>query len=237
MKLLVSVINKTEAACLNSVNCDILDIKDPLEGTIGAGSPKVIKEVVSVMDRSLPLSISIGDVHDNPNTMSLALLGVSMFNPALIKIGFLGAKNEKDAEKVAQKIVETINLFNITANLVLVGYADYSSIGCVSPLLLPEVAKKYGAFACMIDTVVKDRKTPFDHIPLKDLKQFKQVCSELGILTVLSGSLDENNLDSVAVVNPDIIGMRGSLCINKSRNASLDPELVNRLYKAVHNSK
>ncbi|MEJ2306473.1 MAG: (5-formylfuran-3-yl)methyl phosphate synthase, partial [candidate division WOR-3 bacterium] len=45
MKLLVSVVNKTEALDSIKGGADIVDVKNPTEGSLGANFPRVIRQV------------------------------------------------------------------------------------------------------------------------------------------------------------------------------------------------
>ena len=78
LKLLVSVVNKAEALYSINGGADILDVKNPKEGSLGANFPRVIKEVKEVTPKNLELSATIGDLPNLPGTASLAALGAAV---------------------------------------------------------------------------------------------------------------------------------------------------------------
>ena len=52
MKLLVSVVNENEVAAAVEGGADIIDVKNPAEGALGANFPRVIRAVRKATPRS-----------------------------------------------------------------------------------------------------------------------------------------------------------------------------------------
>ena len=75
MKLLVSVVDAAEARLAVAGGVDIVDVKNPAEGSLGAPVPGVIAQVRDVLAAELPLSAAIGDLPCLPGTAALAALG------------------------------------------------------------------------------------------------------------------------------------------------------------------
>src|SRR5213078_1892304 len=71
MKLLVSVVDVGEARAAAAAGADIVDVKNPAEGSLGAPSPAVIAGVRAAVPRELPVSAAIGDMPDLPGTAAL----------------------------------------------------------------------------------------------------------------------------------------------------------------------
>lgn len=74
MELLVSAINLDEAKEALAGGADILDVKNPKEGSLGANFPWIIKEISDYAEDVI-VSTTIGDVPYKPGTVSLAALG------------------------------------------------------------------------------------------------------------------------------------------------------------------
>ena len=77
MKLLVSVVSADEARIAAAAGADIVDVKNPAEGSLGAPSPAVIAAVRDAVGAERPVSAAIGDMPNLPGTAALAALGAS----------------------------------------------------------------------------------------------------------------------------------------------------------------
>jgi len=78
MKLLVSPINTTEAKAALDGGADIVDVKNPKEGSLGANFPWMIRAVIETIESKKPVSATIGDFNFKPGTASLAALGAAL---------------------------------------------------------------------------------------------------------------------------------------------------------------
>ncbi|MCX5657765.1 MAG: (5-formylfuran-3-yl)methyl phosphate synthase [Candidatus Omnitrophica bacterium] len=218
-------------------NCDILDIKNPLEGSLGANLPWIIKEIVDTVPKNQPISIAIGDVPNLPGTISLSVLGALRFKPDYIKIGLKGLKTKKEAINLMSKVVKTVRNFNPTTKIVAVGYADYKLIKSIHPLDIPDIAKKSGADAGMLDTAIKNGKTLLNIMSTNELKEFVASCRAKKLLTALAGSLDKQNIKEIKDIGAEIFGVRGAVCLKKERTSHMSSGLAKNLYrciKAIH---
>jgi len=74
MRLLVSPMNIEEACAAIEGGADILDVKNPKEGSLGANFPWAIRAVVDLAAGRMPVSATIGDLDFKPGTASLAAL-------------------------------------------------------------------------------------------------------------------------------------------------------------------
>ena len=75
MRLLVSVTDADEARLAADAGVDIVDVKNPAEGSLGAPAPGVIERVREVVPPEHPVSAAIGDLPNLPGTAALAALG------------------------------------------------------------------------------------------------------------------------------------------------------------------
>ncbi|MBI3469027.1 MAG: hypothetical protein HY000_38985, partial [Planctomycetes bacterium] len=63
MKVLVSVVSLEEARAVVELGADIIDVKNPAEGSLGAQPPTVIQQIAEfVSPRGLPVSVTLGDL-------------------------------------------------------------------------------------------------------------------------------------------------------------------------------
>jgi uncharacterized protein (UPF0264 family) len=103
---------------------DIIDIKNPNEGSLGAQPPHVITAIVKALPPAIPVSASIGDVPNLPGTVALAGLGAALCGVRFVKVGLLGARTPKEAAGLLEAIQRALAEVTGTVRLVACAYAD-----------------------------------------------------------------------------------------------------------------
>jgi (5-formylfuran-3-yl)methyl phosphate synthase len=86
MKLLVSVTDAREARAAVQGGVDIVDVKNPAEGSLGAPTPGMIARVRDTVPPELPVSAAIGDLPNLPGTAALAALGAARSGATYMKV-------------------------------------------------------------------------------------------------------------------------------------------------------
>ncbi|PVX24574.1 MAG: hypothetical protein CW716_09805 [Candidatus Bathyarchaeum sp.] len=235
MKLLVSVVNKTEA--LDSINggADIIDVKNPKEGSLGANFPRVIKEVKEVTPKNLELSATIGDLPNLPGTASLAALGAAVSGVDYVKVGLYGVKTVEEATTLMTEVVRAVKDYDSGLKTIASGYADFRTVGCVNPLDLPIVAHKAGSDGVLVDVKIKNvQSNLFNFLADKELKSFVDKAHDYNLLAALAGSLDATDIPRIQSFGADIIGVRGAVCAKKDRvSGKLEQEKVADFSRAI----
>jgi uncharacterized protein (UPF0264 family) len=228
LKLLVSVVNKTEAVDSIKGGADILDVKNPKEGSLGANFPRVIREVKEVMPKNLELSATIGDLPNLPGTASLAALGAAVSGVDYVKVGLFGVKTSEEATTLMTEVVRAVKEYDSGLKTIASGYADFRYVGCVSPMELPTVAHKAGADGVLVDVKIKNGKDNlFSFLTGEQLGDFVTQAHNYNLLAALAGSLDKQDIQRVHSLGADIIGVRGAVCSKKDRLAGkLESEKV-----------
>jgi hypothetical protein len=215
MKLLVSPVNIEEALEAIKGGADIIDVKNPAEGSLGASYPWIIREIKDALPSSMELSAPLGDLDYKPGTASLAALGLAELGVNYVKVGLHGIKNKKEALQMGMKIVRSVR--NLDTKVVLAGYADHRVIGSVDPQELPEVAEKCRAQGVMIDTARKNGKTLLDHMSLEELQAFTMDAHSRNLFVALAGSVGIRDAEVLRKTGCDIIGVRGAVCSGGDR--------------------
>jgi len=216
--LLISVVNKTEAIESIEGGADILDVKNPKEGALGANFPHVIRSVKDAAPKNLEVSATIGDLPNLPGTASLAALGAAVSGVDYVKVGLFGVKNKEEATALMIEVVRAVKDYNSNLKTIASGYADYRTVGCVSPLELPEVAHDSKADGVLIDVKIKNKKSKlFTFLDDQQLKQFVTQAHSYKLLAALAGSLDATDVPKIHSLGADIIGVRGAVCSQKDR--------------------
>lgn len=232
MRLLVSPMNMVEAKAALEGGADILDIKNPNEGSLGANFPWIIREVADLARGKVPVSATIGDLDYKPGTASLAALGAAVSGADYVKAGLLGAKTRDQAEEMMKAIVRAVKDYDPKKKVVASGYSDFSRAGSLPPLLLPEAAARAGADLVMVDTAVKDGRPTFDFLSEGDLRDFIDAGHAEGLEVAIAGSIGFGHLELLQRLEPDIIGVRGIVC-GGDRQSALRADLVKELKKSL----
>ena len=231
MKLLVSPINLEEALTAMNGGADIIDVKNPKEGSLGANFPWVIKSVSDAVNSKVPISATIGDFNYKPGTASLAALGAAVSGADFIKVGLFDIQTKEQALEMAQRVVKSVKNYDSSKKVVISGYADYKRINSIPVSELPPICKEAGADVVMMDTGVKDGRSTFEFMTNEELSDFTDAAREHGLLSAIAGSINFGDIDALNQIDPDIIGIRGCVC-GGDRNSVIQQKLVEDL-KAI----
>ncbi len=223
MLLLISPINTQEAREAINGGADIIDVKNPKEGSLGANFPWVIKKIREITPKNMQV-----------RTVSLAAAGAVVSGADYIKVGLYGTKNYSEALEVMENVVKTANMYNSDVIVVASGYADAHRVGAIDPMEIPKVAADSGSDLAMVDTAVKDGKTLFDFMDPETISQFTEQAHDYGLKSALAGSVTQDQLSLLAELGCDVAGIRGAACIGGDRNSgSIHHEAVARLKQMV----
>jgi len=234
LKLLISPLNEKEASEAIAGGADIIDVKNPQEGALGANFPWVIKRIREITPKNVKVSCTLGEVPNLPGSVSLAALGAASLGIDYIKVGLYGFKTSKEAVFLLQNVNKAAKECNPKIKVVAVGYADAERMGALDPLLIPEIASLAQVDLAMIDTAVKDGKNLFHFLSLKQLEKFVDAAHKLGLEAALAGSLRKQDLPMVYGLGADVAGLRGAACTNSDRdNGQITRKLVQELVETV----
>jgi len=235
MKVLVSPKDVEEAKAVISGNADIVDVKNPKEGSLGANFPwviKTIKQLVEEKGNGMQMSAAIGDFDYKPGTASLAALGAAASGAEYIKIGLYKIKTREEAIELLSGVVKAVKDFDPTKKVVAAFYADHKRINSISPFEIAEIGKEVAIDVAMVDTGIKDGRTTLEFMSEEELKSFVAESRSLGIVTALAGALKFDDIPVIKEIGPDILGVRGMVC-GGDRTAQVRAELVTDLRKIV----
>ncbi len=225
MLTLVSVKNVEEAKLCSDL-VDIVDVKNPSEGALGANFIWVIKEVSDVVDGFV--SATVGDLN-KAGLASLASYAIADFVD-FVKVGVLA--NGGKAGEIVKAVVRSVDG---RSKVIAVGYADYESVKSISPFELVEVARSCDADGVMIDTFLK-RWPSIEILGVEGIKEFVERGRDYGLMVALAGGIKWEHLKHVRLLNPDVVGVRGLVC-DGIREGSIRRDLVERFVKEVRSSR
>lgn len=230
--------NEKEAAEAIAGGADIIDVKNPKEGALGANYPWVIKRIKEITPKHLEVSCTLGEVGNLPGSTSLAALGAASLGVDYIKVGLYGIKTPKEAIFLLQNVSRAAKECNPKIKIAMAGYADAEKIGSINPFLIPEIANKSQVDVAMLDTSVKDGKNLFDYITMKQLKKFVDSAHGFGLKAALAGSIKKQDLPVVYGLGADIAGLRGAACTNSNRvTGQITRKLVSELVETIRQAE
>ncbi|NHJ49180.1 MAG: hypothetical protein FK733_15435 [Asgard group archaeon] len=213
MQLLISPSSEEEALECVKGKADIIDVKNPLEGSLGANFPWVIRNIRELVPETTPISATIGDVPFKPGTVALAALGASQAGATFIKVGLYGTRTLEEALQVMRAVTQTVDEYQLSVSIVAAGYAEGERINSISPAFLPVIASETFCDYVMIDTFDKTSdQSIFDIIPLNTLENFMQQARDLQLGTALGGSINLEHIPILKRLQPEIVGIRGAVC-------------------------
>jgi uncharacterized protein (UPF0264 family) len=227
MRLLVSVVDAGEAREAAAAGADIVDVKNPAEGSLGAPSPAVIAEVRGAVPAGLPVSAAIGDMPNLPGTAALAALGAARSGATFVKVGLWGVSTEPDAVDLLRAVVDGVP----GALVVAAAYADSRRVphAPLPPERLPRVARAAGVRVCLLDTAVKDGRGLLEWLAPDALTSLVADAHAAGLQVALAGALRADDLPVVRDTGADIAGVRSAACRDGRRSGRLDAERVRAL--------
>ena len=202
--LLISVRSKDEAESVLAAcpNLDILDIKEPEAGALGAASPAVWAKVAKLDLQNTRLSIALGDLEHVPINDLNALPA----NTAFAKVGL--------ADQYQQNWLQAWRAIRVliadTTELVGVIYADHQAANAPRPEDIIQFLSQEGCQTFLIDTYRKNDGGLFNHLPPPHLKNLFELAPSATF--VLAGSLSESTILSAKTLEVDYVGVRGAAC-------------------------
>lgn len=228
MQLLVSPSSIEEAKA--SLSADIIDVKRPAEGSLGANFPWVIRSV-KALAREKPVSAAIGDFAFKPGGAALSAYGAACAGADYIKIGLMFDGVER-AREVILAVTRAVKDEFPEKFVVIAAYADHERLGTISPLEISALAADAGADVAMVDTGIKDGKTTFEFMSEDVLREFTEQNYALGLQTAIAGSLKFEDIGLLKEIGPDIIGVRGMVC-GGDRSDTIRADLVSKALSMI----
>jgi (5-formylfuran-3-yl)methyl phosphate synthase len=225
MRLLVSVVSAQEARRALAGGADIIDVKDPGEGALGAPSPRVLEEVVRVVGGAAPVSVALGDLPNLPHTAALAARGAVLSGADYVKVGLRGVRQLDDAAAVMCAVRDAVRVRGARVSVIAAAYADADALDppALAPASLPALVQRTGIAGVLVDTFVKDGRGLYGWLSESELTELILRTRAAGGTFAVAGQLHRGELRRVAA---DVVGVRSAVCRGGDRAAELDGELV-----------
>ncbi len=227
--LLVSPKDVAEALVAVRGGADIIDVKNPIEGSLGANFPWVISQIRQGTPSNIPISAAIGDFPDLPGSAALAAFGAVEAGADIIKIGLKGVKNEGSATFLMKQVVMAVKNKHNRAKIVACLYGDSQRAGTINPTTIPRITHNAGADIAMLDTAIKDGTPLTAFMDEEKLRDLINQSRSFGLDISLAGCLGVNEIIELKELDPDVIGVRGVVCKDGAREGMITEKLVRRV--------
>ena len=213
-QLLVSAKNVEEAMLLAELGVDIIDLKDPNIGALGALDLTLTQEIVNAVAGRAVISATVGEHHADLTALlnainARAALGIDIIKIA-VNANMLNAAFIKAAQALAAHGIQ----------LVAVMFAD----AAVDESAL-KIIKQAGFCGVMLDTQNKAFSLT-EIVTNKSLQSFVIACEKNHLKCGLAGSLKPQYLESLLALKTTYLGFRGGVCDEAVRNRAINSSKV-----------
>jgi len=194
---------------------DILDLKDPLNGSIGAWDLQDIKKVISRFKNQIQISATLGDIFNNDKFL-IKLKQFDKLNLDYIKFGLLSVYIKNLFDKI-----KFLGERKFKTKLVCVVFVDI----CDHQKLVYEkldLFHAYGIKYIMLDTYDKNNGDLLSFCNISNLNKFISKCKKFDIKIGLAGSLKETHIPLMIKLKPNILGFRSAICKFNKRMSEVD---------------
>jgi len=224
--MLASVNSLQEAQLALDAEVDIIDLKQPSKGALGALEIDLIKTIVTAINGVCPISATIGDLPMQPDSVFKAVDDMVNTGVDYVKIGFFPGG---DWLATLQKLHSHTDLWQQQrTGLIAVLFADTQP-----DLTILSTLKNSGFKGVMLDTMDKQKGSLTQVMALATITQFVKLTRQHQLLCGLAGSLKADDIAKLMPLNPDYLGFRGALCNQHNRTAQLSQSAVIKIKQAI----
>jgi (5-formylfuran-3-yl)methyl phosphate synthase len=230
-KLLVSVRSAREARLALDAGADIIDIKEPSAGALGAASPAVINEVLRMVNRQAGTSVACGELLQSANDIAGQLPGANASLalpqapwPDFVKVGLSGCGSIDDWP---QRWRQFLACAPGRSCPVAVAYADWREADAPPPAEVIEQCRSLKRAAVLIDTFDKSGPGLLRIASLDVIGALIEDAHSHRMQIAVAGQLTFDDGIKLAIAGADYIAVRGAVC-RPNRTGDLNPELLVR---------
>lgn len=219
---LASVKSLEEARMVLEHGADVVDLKQPAIGVLGAISSEIAVEITRFVGGRCTVSATIGDLPCAPDVLAPAVKRMLAAGVDIVKVGVF------EPQPPAKWWFELRRLCAQGWRIIAVLFADRAP-----ELGLLQRGAESGLYGIMLDTAAKEDGSLRAWLEDKQIEAFIRRAQGLGLCAGLAGSLGVDDINPLLCLKPDYLGFRGALCHHRDRIAALDPSLVARVRRQI----
>ncbi len=228
--MLASVRNLEEAMLVYQGGADVVDLKEPSHGALGAVSLQEIHRVVDMLWEKCTLSATIGDLPADAcrdlkpaSAIENRVMQVADGGVDYVKVGMFGNRHVEDC------LPQLARCASRGIGIVAVFFADMEfDMSCAI-----QAAAQAGLKGVMLDTARKDSGDLLKYKNILQLKYFVNHARQNGLLSGLAGSLKIRDIPTVLKAAPDYIGFRSALCADDNRTSRVGRNAIQQVRKSI----
>lgn len=222
-KYLASIQSLQEALLIEHQLPDILDMKDPASGALGAMSVTEVRQIVHRINGRCLTSATVGDLAMDARLISEALNAMSMSGVDYLKIGLFDEPHLHDCLVALEPTLK-----QLAQPVIAVLFAEQFSDATLVPTLAA-----CGFSGVMLDTAIKQGQRLTQLWTQSALEDFVLQTKQAGILSGLAGALTVADIALLRPLKADYLGFRSALCEQQQRTSALNPDKLEQVRLAL----
>jgi uncharacterized protein (UPF0264 family) len=207
----------------------IIDVKEPLHGSLGRADARLWQAVRRVVPRSIPCSVALGELNewlasDRPHVSADHWADIDF-----CKLGLAEAPSDwlELWRRLRDELREHANPFPLWVAVV---YLDWEAAHAPHPEAIIDAATEMPECrAVLFDTWVKSTGVCLD----RTWKSRFEKVRDRGRMVALAGSMDVAAISRWKAWQPDVFAVRGAACAGGDRLGPIDADRVARLAEAL----
>ncbi len=218
-RFLASVRDRHEARLAAALGADVIDLKEPRHGALGAVARDEQRAILAALGEQRPVvSATVGDLPLDAAPLAAAIRATAATGVDIVKFGVF---TRGEAAAVGLRALGRALRDEATALVAVLPADRLSGIGEILDLVRRAMGDCDVA-GVMLDTAAKASGSLPELLASEDLARFVAEAHTAGRFAGLAGSLRVEHIEALAEAGADLLGFRGALCAG-DRSAALDP--------------
>ena len=219
---LASVSSVDEARQVRFLGVDVIDLKDPNKGALGALDEDSVRSIAALIGNRTTLSATIGDLPSYAAGLESAVTRMHGCGVDIVKVGVFDTSISPFALSACNRLTDR------QIRIVLVFFAEFHPLDIDFRRL-----KHTGITGVMLDTCEKANGNLRQKMDDETLSEFVINARRAGLVSGLAGSLTDEDIPPLLRLSPDYLGFRGALCKHLKRNKEIDKVKVAGIRKLI----
>lgn len=234
-RFLASVRDVGEALLAARLGADIIDLKEPRQGALGAVPEEEQRAILAALGLRRPkISATVGDLPFEPDVLVPAIHRTADVGVNLVKFGVFAA-GEAALAGLAE-LDRQLRRMPPTRPLVVLFLADRLTGGDEAVVLARAALRVHGVAGVMLDTADKRSGRLTEVMTISELTRLVHAAHGAGGFAGLAGSLAIGDIEDLATTDADVLGFRGALC-DGDRKASLSAAAFARVRDQIESAR
>ena len=232
IEVLVSVRDYQEAALAFAAGVEVIDIKEPRNGSLGMADIDTIGAILEYLPSNVCISLALGELDEltSSNTDGMFEFLADSRKVKYVKIGLAAMTKYSDWELrwavMCKQLADSITP-------VAVVYADHWIAGAPLPEMVIAAGHRLNCGAVLVDTYDKSSGNVFEHLDVHELTILSHRARQYGMRFVLAGSIDDSCISKAVRIGPDIIGVRGAVCRSGVRESEICFDAIKKFRQLI----